>query len=412
MQKKILIPVVSGVTALALVGGVAAATAFRTYDVTLTVDGQPQAIEAKAGTVAEVLEAQGLKIGAHDVVLPSPDTKVTDGLSVAVNYARPFEVSVDGKTRKVWTTARSVEEALGYLNLDEKDSLVSTSRSAAIGREGLSVDVVTAKDVKLISDGKETPVRLAGTVEDVLTNAGIKPDSDDIVKPALATALADGMTIQFTDVEVKASAKDVKVPFEKTTKKSDKLPKGEEKVTTKGVDGLKRETFRDVYHDGKKVSSKKHSEKVLKNAVAEVTTVGTKEAAAPSAARKGDNKSGSKGDNKSGGKSTGGNSNNGGGENLTPAVGNQCKASYYWDPQPTASGERFNTHDFTAAHKSLPFGTRVKVTNKANGRSTVVRINDRGPYIAGRCLDLSTAAMKAIGGVKSGVVTVTWQVVG
>ena len=103
MQKKILIPVVSGVTALALVGGVAAATAFRTYDVTLTVDGKPQAVEAKAGTVADVLEAQGLKVGAHDVVLPSPDTKVTDGLAVAVNYGRPFEVSVDGKTRKVWT---------------------------------------------------------------------------------------------------------------------------------------------------------------------------------------------------------------------------------------------------------------------------------------------------------------------
>ena len=398
MQKKILIPVVSGVTALALVGGVAAATAFRTYDVTLTVDGKPQAVEAKAGTVADVLEAQGLKVGAHDVVLPSPDTKVTDGLAVAVNYGRPFEVSVDGKTRKVWTTARSVEEALGYLDLDAKDSLVSTSRSAAIGREGLSVDIITAKDVKLISDDKETPVRLAGTVEDVLTDAGIKPDGDDIVKPAQSTALADGMTIQFTDVEVKSSTKDVKVPFEKKTEKSKKMDKGEEKITTEGVDGLKRETYRDVYHDGKKVSSKKQSEKVLKKPVDQVTTVGTKEAAASSTS------SNDGGSSKS--------SSNGGGENLTPAVGNQCKASYYWDPQPTASGERFNTHDFTAAHKSLPFGTRVKVTNKANGRSTVVRINDRGPYVAGRCLDLSTAAMKAIGGVNSGVVSVTWQVVG
>ena len=146
-----------------------------------------------------------------------------------------------------------------------------------------------------------------------------------------------------------------------------------------------------MYHDGKKVSSKKTDEKVVKKPVTEVTTVGTKETAAPS---------------------TSGNGNGGGGENLSPAVGNQCKASYYWDPQPTASGERFNTHDFTAAHKSLPFGTRVKVTNKANGRSTIVRINDRGPYVAGRCLDLSTAAMKAIGGVSSGVVSVTWQTVG
>ena len=387
MRKKILIPVVSAATALALVGGVAVATNFRTYDVTLTVDGQPRAIEAKAGTVADVLQAEGISINEHDVVLPEPDTKVADGMAVAVNYARPFEVNLDGKPRKVWTTARTVREALGFLRLDEQDSLVSVSRSAAIGREGLSVDVVTAKDVTLVSSGKETPVRLAGTVGDVLKDAGITPDADDVVEPAATTTLADGMTITFTDVEVKQSTKDVKVPFEKSTKKSEKLAKGEKKVTTKGVDGLKRETYRDVYHDGKKVESKKQGEKLLKKPVTQVTTVGTKKTAS-------------------------GTSSSGGGANLTPAVGNQCKASYYWDPQPTASGERFNTNDFTAAHKSLPFQTRVKVTNKANGKSTIVRINDRGPYVSGRCLDLSTAAMKAIGGVSSGVVTVTWEVVG
>ena len=387
MRKKILIPVVSAATALALVGGVAVATNFRTYDVTLTVDGQPRAIEAKAGTVADVLQAEGISINEHDVVLPEPDTKVADGMAVAVNYARPFEVNLDGKSRKVWTTARTVREALGFLRLDEQDSLVSVSRSAVIGREGLSVDVVTAKDVTLVSSGKETPVRLAGTVGDVLKDAGITPDADDVVEPAATTTLADGMTITFTDVEVKQSTKDVKVPFEKSTKKSEKLAKGEKKVTTKGVDGLKRETYRDVYHDGKKVQSKKQGEKLLKKPVTQVTTVGTKKTAS-------------------------GTGSSGGGANLTPAVGNQCKASYYWDPQPTASGERFNTNDFTAAHKSLPFQTRVKVTNKANGKSTIVRINDRGPYVSGRCLDLSTAAMKAIGGVSSGVVTVTWEVVG
>ena len=284
MQKKSLIPAVAGVTALALVGGVAAASAFRTYDVTLTVDGKPQAIEAKAGTVADVLAAQGIKVKAHDVVQPSADTEITDGLAVAVNYARPFEVSVDGKKRQVWTTARTVQEALGYLNLDAKDSLVSTSRSANIGRQGLSVDVVTAKDVTLVSNGQETPVRLAGTVGDVLEDAGIKLDGDDIVKPAASTNLTDGMKIQFTDVEVKSSTKDVKVLFEKTKKKSKKMDKGDEKVTTKGVDGLKRETYRDVYHDGKKVSSKKTDEKVVKKPVTEVTTVGTKKVDASAAA--------------------------------------------------------------------------------------------------------------------------------
>ncbi len=63
----------------------------------------------------------------------------------------------------------------------------------------------------------------------------------------------------------------------------------------------------------------------------------------------------------------------------------------------TASGERFNAGGFTAAHRSWPFGTRVRVTNARNGRSVVVRINDRGPFAAGRVIDLSAASARAIG---------------
>jgi rare lipoprotein A len=63
----------------------------------------------------------------------------------------------------------------------------------------------------------------------------------------------------------------------------------------------------------------------------------------------------------------------------------------------TASGERMNPGALTAAHPSLPFGTKVRVTNKHTGRSVVVRINDRGPFVKGRVIDLSPAAAKAIG---------------
>lgn len=63
----------------------------------------------------------------------------------------------------------------------------------------------------------------------------------------------------------------------------------------------------------------------------------------------------------------------------------------------TASGERFDTGAFTAAHRTLPFGTRVRVVNVNTGRSVVVRINDRGPFVRGRVIDLSKAAARAIG---------------
>ncbi|HEX2316447.1 MAG TPA: septal ring lytic transglycosylase RlpA family protein [Thermomonospora sp.] len=87
-----------------------------------------------------------------------------------------------------------------------------------------------------------------------------------------------------------------------------------------------------------------------------------------------------------------------------------CQASYYWDPQPTASGEPFDPDALTAAHKTLPMHSRVRVTNRHNGRSVVVRINDRGPYVGGRCLDLSRAAMKSVGGTGSGVIPVEYEV--
>jgi Lytic transglycolase len=72
-------------------------------------------------------------------------------------------------------------------------------------------------------------------------------------------------------------------------------------------------------------------------------------------------------------------------------------ASFYWQDQMTASGERFDKRSMTAAHKTLPMHTRVRVTRLDTGRSIVVRINDRGPYKPGRIIDLSDAAAEALG---------------
>jgi len=84
-------------------------------------------------------------------------------------------------------------------------------------------------------------------------------------------------------------------------------------------------------------------------------------------------------------------------------------ASWYggkFQGRQTASGEIFDTNELTAAHKTLAFGTVVKVTNLENGKSTVVRINDRGPFIPGRIIDLSRAAAVAIGAAGNGVAKV------
>lgn len=84
-------------------------------------------------------------------------------------------------------------------------------------------------------------------------------------------------------------------------------------------------------------------------------------------------------------------------------------ASYYGNElagNPTASGERFDPNKLTAAHRTLPLGSRVRVTNPANGESVVVRINDRGPFHGNRVIDLSLAAAREIGLLRSGVAQV------
>jgi rare lipoprotein A len=87
-----------------------------------------------------------------------------------------------------------------------------------------------------------------------------------------------------------------------------------------------------------------------------------------------------------------------------------CKASYYASGSRTANGESFNPDGITAAHKTLPFNTRVKVTNTANGKSVVVRINDRGPFVSGRCLDLARGAFVQIASVSAGVINARYEV--
>lgn len=88
------------------------------------------------------------------------------------------------------------------------------------------------------------------------------------------------------------------------------------------------------------------------------------------------------------------------------------RASYYGakhQGKRTASGERFNQHGLTAAHRGLPFGTRVKVTNLGNDKTVVVRINDRGPHTRGRLIDLSREAAERLGMLRSGTARVRVQ---
>jgi rare lipoprotein A len=92
-------------------------------------------------------------------------------------------------------------------------------------------------------------------------------------------------------------------------------------------------------------------------------------------------------------------------------IASQGLASFYSEGTRTASGEKFDANELTAAHPTLPFGTKLRVTDVATGRSVTVRVNDRGPYVPGRVVDVSASAANALGMVGKGVANVKLDVV-
>ncbi len=100
---------------------------------------------------------------------------------------------------------------------------------------------------------------------------------------------------------------------------------------------------------------------------------------------------------------------------LTAEAASGCSlASHYgvgdgYHGQTTASGERYNAYGLSTAHKYLPFGTRLRVTNQVNGKSVIVKVNDRGPFVAGRSLDLSYGAFEKIASPGQGVASVCYS---
>ena len=397
-MSKVVASAIAGALSLTSAGGLTMVQALDRDTVTFSVDGVSQQAKVKPGTVKQALAQQGITVGPHDDVQPSLDSEIHDGQVITVNYGRRVVVTIDGKKVVRWTTAKNVAEVLAQLNQSDPDNLVSVSRSLDISRAGLSFSMQTAKDVTVTIGGKTQKITAVGTVADALKAAKVEVDSSDAVNPGLGTPLSDGMKITLTMVDQKSQKRRVAVPFSTKKVEDSSLSKGEIKVITKGVNGINEETWTVVFKDGKKVSEKKVSSKVVNAPVTQVVKVGTKTASSSSPSTRSSSASH---------RSTASQSSD------PVTSGTTCLASTYGEGDgtaggPTASGETFDPSALTAASKTLPLGSTIRVTNVSYGRTVTVRINDRGPYVGGRCLDLSTAAMNAIA-PGQGLVTVRYS---
>jgi uncharacterized protein YabE (DUF348 family) len=285
-RRKTFIALVSAVT-LALVAGLVAAMSLGGKTVTVSLDGQAAETTTDAATVGELLESEGIEIGERDVVAPGLDAPLDEGTRVAVRFARPVDLTVDGESTRHWVTATDVTSALDQIGVRYGDARLSTSRSATISRSGINLRVVTPKTVKIVV-GKAKPRKVevaATTVKQALDMRNVNVDRWDEVSPRPGAQLKDRATIRVTKVNViERTVKGENLPFSTDTRSTDELFEGEERVVRAGRSGSRDATYRLRYVNGELQGRSLLEVTDVTRPVSRIVEVGTKEEEAPAPA--------------------------------------------------------------------------------------------------------------------------------
>ncbi|KJK11382.1 transglycosylase [Terrabacter sp. 28] len=273
--------------AVLLTGGAVGATQLD-KTVNLSVDGASSTASFFGSrTVGDVLADEGIKVKPGDVVVPAAGSSVDDGDSITVKYARLLNLTVDGKTRQIRTTETTVDAALLAIGLRGDGARLSASRSQTIGRQGLTLTIVTPKAVTVTADGKTTTKTVAAaTVGEALTQLGVRLGKVDKVNPPVTTRLTNGAKIAVQRVQTKDTKTTESIAYGTTRTKTNTLYSDQTKVSIAGVNGTRVVTSRATVVDGKVVSRKTIASTVTKAPVNRVLLVGTKArpaAAAPAA---------------------------------------------------------------------------------------------------------------------------------
>jgi uncharacterized protein YabE (DUF348 family) len=261
---------------MGLVGATGAYVGFE-KTVHLTVDGQERTIHTFDGKVADVLKAQGIVTDGHDQVAPAPGDALVDGEQISVRYGRQLDVTVDGKDQQIWSTATTVDEALGDLGLHGSNPYLSVNRDEAIGRQGLAFQIRTQRHVNILVDGKSIPLdTTAPTVSQVLSDAGVTLAGQDTTSPDPASFPTDGENITVERITGTQATKEVPIDFSTTEQQDPSSYVGSRTTVTAGVPGVQQVVYAYLTINGVKQAPKIISKTVTKQPVSAVVKVGTK----------------------------------------------------------------------------------------------------------------------------------------
>lgn len=323
--------------------------------VTVVVDGQARTVHTYAHSVSGLLRHTHMTIGEHDTVAPSADAPLTQGSRVEIRRGREVTLRIDGKPRQLWVTALNVDEVFSQIGLRTNGAYVSASRSRPIGLSGLTLDIRLPHRVEIVADGKAHRVTTnAATVKELLTSQHLALAKTDKVSVPLTRYPSEGLVVRIT--RVRGGLVTESVPIAHSTQRIADSSRyvGQDYYSDNGADGVLVRTYAVTYTNGQITSKVLKTEKVVSKPRTAVLHYGTKPL----------------------------------------PYQESCQASWY------------GLSGYGAAHRTLPFGTKVRVVNVANGASVTVTINDRGPYVSGRCIDLDQDAFAQIAPTGSGVANV------
>ncbi|MDM5314422.1 ubiquitin-like domain-containing protein [Fictibacillus sp. b24] len=251
-------------------------------EVTLMKDGKKTEVKTHANTVREFLSEQNIKPNQHDLVKPGLNAKVTDNMKVDYTEAKQVSLTVNGKDKTIWTTAKTVEQFVKeqQLTLNEHDS-IKPNLTADIKDQG-KIQIESAFPVKLVVGGKAQQVwTTSTTVADLLKQQKVSLGEIDRVTPAKTAKISGKTQVEVIRVEKVTDVVEEETPFAVVNRKDSGLTKGKERVVQEGKKGKLEKRFEVVVENGKEVSRKLISEKTLTDSSDKIVAVGTKAPPAP-----------------------------------------------------------------------------------------------------------------------------------
>lgn len=277
LASKFVLVALAAVAVVAVIGTSIGYAALST-SVTVSVDGKKHEVSTLGDTVGDALKSEGIKLGSHDRVAPDVEETITDGSLINVQYGKPIELTVDGKTTTHWVYATDVDAALGELGATYSAARLNTSRSTSLDRTSNEIVVITPKKitVKLGKKAAEKQIVTAVNVEGAMRQLGVKLTKFDKTSMPRDTKIANGDRIVFTNVaKLSKNVKAEKFDFKTIEQEDDSMAEGETETVREGVSGVRNAVYKLTVVNGKVTVRKLVSSDVTKKPVDAIVKVGT-----------------------------------------------------------------------------------------------------------------------------------------